>query len=270
VEAAMTDYPAPVDKLLALGGADSRRSWPDYVARFGLTVEHVPDLIRMATDPELNLGDPKSDGVWAPLHAWRALGQLRAEAAVEPLLRLLTDEESDDDWAYEELPDVLGMIGPAALPALETALSDVSVDTYARAAVARAFVRIAADYPATRERSVELLSRELERPGNPPELCGFILGSLLDLKAVEAAPVIERAFAAGRIDESIAGDWPEAQYELGLADEPPPRKYVHPASPWDVPPLPGDVARPSPSAKARAKQRRKEAKKSRKRNRKKK
>jgi hypothetical protein len=260
-----------VDRLLALGDPEYGSSWPDYVNRFGLTAQHVLDLIRMATDPELNLGDPESDGVWAPVHAWRALGQLRAEAAVEPLLRMLTDEESDDDWAFEELPVVLGMIGHAALPALETTLTDVSVDQYARAAVARALTHIAKDHPETRDHVIALLGRELERPGNEPELCGLILGSLLDLKAVEAAPVIERAFAAGRIEEGIAGDWPYVQYELGLTNEPPPpKRHVHLPAPWDLPPLPGDAARPSHSAKAKAKKRRKEAKKARKRNRKRK
>jgi hypothetical protein len=32
---------------------------------------------------------------------------------------------------------------------------------------------------------------------------------------VEAAPLIERAFAAKRIDLSVMGDWEDAQVELG-------------------------------------------------------
>ncbi len=36
------------------------------------------------------------------------------------------------------------------------------------------------------------------------------------LQSVEAAPTIERAFAADRVDETIAGDWDEVQASLGL------------------------------------------------------
>ena len=39
---------------------------------------------------------------------------------------------------------------------------------------------------------------------------------LLDLKAVEAADVIERAFRAGDVDEMVVGDWPDVQQALGL------------------------------------------------------
>jgi len=63
----------------------------------GLGPQHVPDLIRMALDDELYWADSDSLEVWAPIHAWRALGQLRAEAAVQPLTRLLARIDDFDD-----------------------------------------------------------------------------------------------------------------------------------------------------------------------------
>ena len=81
----------------------------------GLTAGQIPELIQMARDEELHRADSDSLEVWAPIHAWRALGQLRAEAAIVPLLRLLERiDEEDDDWVVEELPVVFGMIGPTA------------------------------------------------------------------------------------------------------------------------------------------------------------
>ena len=71
----------------------------------GLTSEHIPALIRMATDEELNWANADSLEVWAPVHAWRALGQLHAEEAIEPLMRLF-HEHDDSDWVGEELPIV--------------------------------------------------------------------------------------------------------------------------------------------------------------------
>ncbi len=115
-------YPPPVDRLLTLGDARGQREWHDY-RQYGLDREHVPDLIRMATDPDLNWADPDSAEVWAPLHAWRALGQLRAAEAVGPLLGLL-EELEDSDWFNEDLPEVFGLIGPVAIPALIAHLAD--------------------------------------------------------------------------------------------------------------------------------------------------
>lgn len=48
------------------------------------------------------------------------------------------------------------------------------------------------------------------------ELLGSVVGDLLDLDAVEAAPAMERAFAEDRVDLSAAGDWEDVQVELGL------------------------------------------------------
>ena len=107
-------YPAPVNQLLQLGDLRGAKPSRDYLA-LGLSLEHVPDLVRMAQDDALHWADSESKDVWAPIHAWRALGQLRSETAIGPLLGLLHRiDDDDDDWADEELPKVFGQIGPAA------------------------------------------------------------------------------------------------------------------------------------------------------------
>jgi hypothetical protein len=85
----------------------------------------------------------------------------------------------------------------------------------------------------------------------------FIISSLLNLEAVEAAPVMERAFAADRVDISIPGDWEDAQIELGLMQErQTPRPQYHTF--WDalspVPPAP-----PKKKRRRKRKRRRKSA-----------
>src|SRR5438045_717083 len=83
-------YPLPVDKLLTYGRPEPKdaQNWPDYL-ELGLGPEHIPDLVRMTADEELwEAGEDASEN-WAPVHAWRALGELSAVNAVEPLLPLL-------------------------------------------------------------------------------------------------------------------------------------------------------------------------------------
>jgi len=218
----MTTTPAqrafPLDKLLTLG--DAHGKWPDY-RQYGLTPEHIPDLIRMATDEELHWADSDSPEVYAPVHAWRALSQLRAESAVEPLVGLFHRiDDDDDEWAQEELPEVFGMIGPAAIPAVAKYLADASHGLWARVAAASSLKEIGQRHPDARAECVAILTRQLEHFADQDEtLNAHLVSTLLDLKAVESAPVMERAFAARRVELSVAGDWEEAQVELGLLEK---------------------------------------------------
>ncbi len=88
-----TDYAGPVQQLLTIGETRSYdpAEWLDYAVEFGLGREHIAELSRLACDRALNYGDPDSREAWAPLHAWRALGQLQAEASVAPMLAFLED-----------------------------------------------------------------------------------------------------------------------------------------------------------------------------------
>ena len=45
---------------------------------------------------------------------------------------------------------------------------------------------------------------------------GFVIADLLDLKATEAAELIERAYAADCVDVSLNGNWNDARKKLGV------------------------------------------------------
>lgn len=210
-------YPPPVDKLLAWGEAGADREWPDYPQELGLGPEHVPDLIRMALDEDLHRADSKNPAVWAPVHAWRALGQLRAEAAIEPLLPML--DEPENDWAMDELPAVYGLIGPPAIEPLKTYLAKSASESEGSLSAAEGLANIAERYPEARGACVKALTGQLKRSAdNDPVLNVFLVNRLVDLKAVEAAKVIERAYAAGRMDDFMAEEWEDVQIELGLKE----------------------------------------------------
>jgi hypothetical protein len=266
----MAEYPPPVDRLLTRGEPNWDAPWPNYVEELGLRPEFVPELVRMMQDPELFQADYESTQVWAPMHAWRALGQLRAESAIEPLLQVVDRQEDEyDEGIQEDFPEVFALIGPPAVPALTTYLADPSRADYAKRGLAAAsLTEIAKKHPDQRAACVAAMTRSLEQAEqNDPSVNGWIVSNLIDLKATEAAPAIEHAFAVGAVDDSITGSLDWVKYDMGLSEQPPAeRRYRF----LDLPP-PGDLGRtPNTKAKARAKARRKQADKSRKRNRKKK
>lgn len=227
MEASKTyNYSPPVDQLLTYKepGIEKAEDWPDY-SQLGLGSEHIPDLIRMATDQSLIEGEEEDEEsvTWGgPIHAWRALGQLHAEAAIEPLLSLFQTQK-DNDWVMEELPDVFGMIGPTALPSLKTFLADSSNDEWARITASTSIEKVGIYSPEARSTCIEILSNQMEAflakemfVEDDYEVNSFLIVALTNLQAKEAAPLIERAFNADRVDESIMGDWMEVQYDLGL------------------------------------------------------
>ena len=227
-------YSPPVSTLLTLGDVHRSTGWPGYLA-YGLTDAHIPDLIRMALDEDLHWADSESPEVWAPIHAWRALGQLRAQAAIEPLVQLLHRiDEDEDDWVGEELPKVLALIGPAAIPTLQTFLASTEQGLWARVAASAALEEIGKQYPESRNDCVLGLTNQLgEHQAQDPTLNAELVYALVELRAVEAAPMIEAAFAAKAVDLSVQGDWEEVQIELGLLSErltPAPRGGWLPAS----------------------------------------
>ncbi len=233
MESARTSYAPPVDQLLTYGEGQNvaPEKWPNYL-ELGPGLEHVPELIRMAGDEELNRAFSDTLEVWAPLHAWRALGQLRAEAAIEPLIALFTTLK-ESEWAFDELPEVLGMIGPAALPALAASLADASLDESTHVNASASVEKIGERWPEARAACVELLTKQLELfDDNGYELNGFLVYALVNLHAREAAPLMERAFAAGSVEEDLVGDWEDVQVELGLL---PPEAVRRP---WMLPETP--------------------------------
>ena len=212
----MAKYRKPVDVLLTLGDArNSLGKWPDY-SEYEIGAEHIPDLIQMVTDSELHWADSESLEVWAPIHALRALGQLRAEEAIEPLLNLFHELE-EDDWVGEELPRVYGMIGAAAIPALAAYLADTSRNISPRIGAAQALFEIAMSHAEAQEACIAAFTHQLEAfRKNDRELNGFLIWYLMNLHAIEAAPLMQRAFAARRVDKMVVGDWEDVQVALGL------------------------------------------------------
>jgi uncharacterized protein YecA (UPF0149 family) len=231
-------YAPPVNQLLSLGQPKGHDFTRDY-ATLGIEPEHVPELLRMVVDGGLHNASGKSSLVWAPVHAWRALAQLKAESAIEPLLGLLQRiDEHNDDWVGTEVPRVLGELGHAALEPVMAYLANPAHNEWARVAAAKAVAEIGARHGELWAECVARLSAQLDKFMEQSEMLNaFLVSSLLDLKAGEALPVMARAFAVGRVDESVAGDFEDVEIELGLK-----KQRQHPRKPNELTEL-GDKLR---------------------------
>lgn len=210
----ITAYKDPVAQLLEIGEIKFGDPWSDY-REYGISSADIPDLIAMATDMDLNQGDPDSRETWAPVHAWRALGQLRAVEAVNPLINLF-HELSNDDWLYEEMPGVFEAIGPTALPALAVYLRFPYRPEISRGLAAECIAQIGQKYPEEKESCIRILMDQLRfYPENGPELNGYLIGHLVDLGARQAFSLIKQAFESGNVDRTyISLDYVRNELEI--------------------------------------------------------
>lgn len=212
-------YSPPVSDLLEVGYSALDL---DYAVHFGLTPGHVAELIRLACDPELNDPDSEGDAVWGPVHAWRALGEMRAADAVAPLTALL-ETLAGEDYS-SDLGRSIARIGAPALPHLLTLARDQGRGSSIRMLAACALADLPSEAAEARAEAVAALI-DLVELDSDSDVVGAATNALLEFKAVEAAPAIERALADGRLDVSDCGDWEDVQIELGLLQErltPPP------------------------------------------------
>lgn len=267
-----SDYRSPVAQLLALGDPLDAQDEIAY-RELGLSEADVPELCRLAQADTLYDDEADDLVVFASVHAWRALGELRAEAAIDTLIGVFRHAEMDD-WVLEELPAILGRIGPTAIVPLTAYLEDDDNDTWARAAAMESLSAIARAFPETRDRCVAIFRGELARFAERDALFNALLiGELINHAAVETAPLMEQVFAAGAVDLTCVGDWEDVQIELGLLQRrlTPRPDYFLETYGYSLP-KPGALApMPDKSAAGKAKKaKRKQQAKSRKRNRKKK
>ena len=264
-------YSEPVQQLFKLGEPDIS-PWLDYSA-MGITPAEIPELIRLVQDESMRWEEVSDDEYdlpewYAQVHAWRALGQLKAEQAIPALIGILRQvDDYDDDWTGEELRDVFAMIGPTAIAPLAAYLANPENQTYARGAAAGSLAQIAENLPGYREDCLAAMVRALQSYNqNNETINAFIIAELVALKAVEHIALIEQAFQADKVDELVGGDFEDIQVNLGLlAERKTPARYAR----FMPEPLAGARAASHKSTK-KEKAKRKQEKLSRKKNRKKK
>ncbi|MCX4026843.1 UPF0149 family protein [Endozoicomonas sp. SM1973] len=213
-----TDNPK-IKLLLTMGELEFGNEWPDYIAQYGFTAEDISELLCVFESQQL-LEVNDGPEMWAQVHAWRVLGQLRAEEAIEPILKQLESLTEDDDLALDELSIVLGLIGPAALEPLQQYWNEVHEGELCYEVVADALAKIVEFNPDTLDQVIEIYRQYLQKPiVSFISLNGILIGNILDLKAVELVDEVHQLFQLGCVDLTILGDFEEVELELGLRDK---------------------------------------------------
>ena len=131
------------------------------------------------------------------------------------LLRRIDDP--GDDRVGEDLPLVFAELGAASIPPLTDYLAGTMNGQWARLAAAHSFGKTGQRHPELCDECGDHLRAQLARfAGQTETLNAILISCLLDLRAVEVAPLIEQVHASNRVDEMVHGDWEDAQIELGL------------------------------------------------------
>lgn len=283
-------YREPLNKFLELGRPTvyDADKWTDYVSDYKLTDDHIPDLLRLLADYVQPVGedddfDESKASNWTAIHVWRALGQLKAETAIQALIDAMMLDEWEE-WGTDDIPQAIALMGEPAIAPLKAELAK-RADSHDKHPVLlqSSLERIGKRHETLRDQVVDIFIEQLEKAeANDPALNGFMIGALTDWKVEKALPVIEKAFETNHVDTGIMGDWEEVQVEFGLktvdeidaaAKKAQRRATMMRQMGADTLDL-GDLSSPSTSKKTSAdkkkKAKRKQAKKSQKQNRKKK
>ena len=221
------DFSEPVLALCALGEDAARQSeWIDYQATLGLKDEHIPELIRIVEDIEIFMPededvDEDAPEIYAPIHAWRALGQLKAEQAIPALMDLtILNDDLNIDWIMEEMPETMAMIGLACIHPLREYLLNPRKLEWASAICSSSLEKIGMAHSKSRTDCVKALEDALENyADNDPGVNAFIIASLAGLNASESDATVKRVFNADAVNLTIIGDYEDYQVKVGLREK---------------------------------------------------
>lgn len=171
-----------------------------------------------------------------PIHACRALGELRAVQAIDPLLQTL--ESVDDDWGWEDIPRAISLIGESAVPALIEFVRDEGNSLSGRGGIIECLTNISnsATQPCCDDVQSQIGQFLIEQlrivAEDTPPLTSFcetddydevvfnsqLLCGLVELNVTEAAPLIEKAFSKNQFDCGMLGNWSKVREILGVEE----------------------------------------------------
>ncbi|MGC4089356.1 MAG: SEC-C metal-binding domain-containing protein [Polyangiaceae bacterium] len=179
--------------LTELRAIDSEELPPELKARIlALGGGAVPELLSILQDEALASVDSPEEG-WPPIHAVDLLVDLRAEAAIAPMLSLLRETDGDDGLSDR----IVGRLPELGKPIVEPVLAEHATavdDDYALM-----LTEMLANCGVRDERVWQVLLRALEYA---PEMAAGLMGNYGDERAL---PLIEQAIRG--LERAGSGEW---------------------------------------------------------------
>ena len=217
------NYAEPVSYLISYGepeeiySYEERKEWPDYVKKFSLSLDDVPNLIRILYDPVIKNARSTEPAIWANIHALRAIGQLGAIDAIDDLIRYLDycDDKDTSYWIIEEIPIVFSKIGKLCIEPLSNYINNMTKGNYGISTAATSLSHIAKSNSEFRIQCIEIITNRLKKYNdNEDELNALLICELIELKATESLDVIQKAFEANAVEDWVVGDLEEVEIQL--------------------------------------------------------
>lgn len=191
------------------------REWSDYLTS-GFTEADAPVLIKILTDEELMFSQSQSSEIYAPIHAWRVLGQLKSIEAIAPLISVMVID-IENDWVLDEIPTAMGMIGKQAIEPLTEFMMGDTPEEFSKVAASDCLQKIAKNDPEQRDTVLTSYSQYLKAPDPALQTFnGLLVCNLIDLDATELIDEIRAIFEQGYVDISTSGDLEDVEIALGL------------------------------------------------------
>jgi hypothetical protein len=209
------DKQSIIKALAPLGEPKDNKPWRDY-SGYGLTAADASTLVALVADNRFL----ESEGAdyWVPLHSWRALQHLMP-AGLHELIGIF-DVLAEDDWAIDEVPQVIAAAQHTAIEPLVAYVMDVRNDTFAIPLALASLTEIGLRHKPLRQRVIEGLVYCLQHTGAQDYgLNGLIVGELVSLKATNAMESIRVMFAHELVDWTVCGDLEDVELGMGLRTE---------------------------------------------------
>ncbi len=193
---------------------ETRLQWPAYES-LSLNEQRISDLLDILTG---EIEGDFDDDWWVPVHAWRILAANKVKQSIPLLVDLLVMIDDDDDWSQTELPEIIAMFGPSAIPLLRKALLEETIhgeQLWGYTGSISTLGKIVAEHPGEKSTVAEILRRMLsDFELNPPTLNSFLISELVDLEDVDAIQLVQKVFARRFLDERVI-DWDFVVKKLG-------------------------------------------------------
>ncbi len=167
--------------------------WLDYVQELGITPQDYPQLLEIVRESDLEGAyEGCSPEECIPVHAWRAIAQLKQPDAVRDLYEVLIDEKNEEAfWFKIEFPTVMQTIGPDAIPLLSALLHDHDSDWGYKMLLVESLLPFAASDQTHRSaviRSVHDVLRDYQN--HDPEYIGAIIKEIRKIHPKEISETV--------------------------------------------------------------------------------